>query len=103
VSIYLYFGLIYLLYGYRLVGMAVAAPTLAPLFRSSQQMRLLAEIFYGQPAPGAELARCTGECRHLAIESLASGVRRRPARLTTGPDQSSPVSSESPGPSSSAS
>jgi predicted nucleotidyltransferase len=71
VSIYLYFGLIYLLYGYRLVGMAVAAPTLAPLFRSSQQMRLLAEIFYGQPAPGAELARRTGIPQQTVARELA--------------------------------
>ena len=37
--------------------MAVATPALIPLFRSAQQMRLLAEIFHGQPAAGAELAR----------------------------------------------
>ena len=40
--------------------MSVAAPDLAPLFRSAQQMRLLAEIFHGEPASGAELARRLG-------------------------------------------
>ncbi len=40
--------------------MSEPAPSLAPLFRSTNQMLLLSEIFYGAPASGAELARRTG-------------------------------------------
>jgi DNA-binding transcriptional ArsR family regulator len=60
--------------------MAVAASALAPLFRSDQQMRLLAEIFYGRPAPGAELARRTGIPQQTVARELS---RLEDARLIT--------------------
>ena len=48
-----------------------AAPALVPLFRSEQQMRLLAEVFYGRPAAGAELARRTGIPQQTVARELA--------------------------------
>ena len=51
--------------------MAGATPALIPLFRSSQQMRLLAEIFHGQPAAGAELARRLGISQSTVARELA--------------------------------
>jgi predicted nucleotidyltransferase len=48
-----------------------AAPALAPLFRSEQQMRLLVEIFHGEPASGAELARRTGIPQQTVARELA--------------------------------
>ena len=51
--------------------MAVATPALIPLFRSAQQMRLLAEIFHGQPATGAELARRLGISQSTVARELA--------------------------------
>jgi len=51
--------------------MAVASPALIPLFRSAQQMRLLAEIFHGQPAPGSQLARRLGISQSTVARELA--------------------------------
>lgn len=51
-------------------NMAVATPALIPLFRSAQQMRLLAEIFHGQPATGAELARRLGISQSTVAREL---------------------------------
>ena len=50
--------------------MSAAAPDLAPLFRSPQQMRLLAEIFHGEPAAGAELARRLGIAQSTVAREL---------------------------------
>lgn len=41
-------------------GMPAAAPTLLPIFRSENQARILAEIFFGESASGSELARRLG-------------------------------------------
>jgi DNA-binding transcriptional ArsR family regulator len=37
--------------------MPAAAPTLMPIFRSENQARILAEVFFGEPASGSALAR----------------------------------------------
>jgi predicted nucleotidyltransferase len=51
---------------------AAAVPTLVPLFRSEQQMRLLAEIYHGRrPASGAELARRLGTSQQTVARELA--------------------------------
>lgn len=55
--------------------MPTAAPELIPLFRSETQARLLAEVFFGQPASGSELARRLGV--------LQSTVARELGRLAT--------------------
>lgn len=49
----------------------MSTAALAPLFRSEQQMRLLAEVFYGPPASGAELARRTGLAQPTVARELA--------------------------------
>ena len=51
--------------------MAMPSSALLPLFRSAQQMRLLAEIFHGVPATGAELARRLGIPQSTVARELA--------------------------------
>lgn len=67
--------------------MAVASPALIPLFRSPQQMRLLAEIFHGQPTTGAELARRLGMSQTTVareISRLENSGLIRTERVGTG-------------------
>ena len=51
--------------------MSERVSTLAPLFRSDSQMRLLAEVFYGRAASGAELARRTGIPQQTVARELS--------------------------------
>lgn len=62
--------MIYAKCGYNVECVSTAAPDLAPLFRSAQQMRLLAEVFHGEPAAGAELARRLGIAQSTVAREL---------------------------------
>lgn len=78
--------------------MATAAPPLAPLFRSDAQMRLLAEIFYGDEAvSGSELARRTGIPQQTVARELARlehaglvATRRVGTAKVVSPDERQP-------------
>lgn len=50
--------------------MPTAAPELIPVFRSETQARLLAEVFFGQPASGSELARRLGLLQSTVAREL---------------------------------
>jgi DNA-binding transcriptional ArsR family regulator len=50
--------------------MPSAAPELIPVFRSETQARLLAEVFFGQPASGSELARRLGLLQSTVAREL---------------------------------
>lgn len=50
--------------------MPSAAPELIPLFRSETQARLLAELFFGRPASGSELARRLGLLQSTVAREL---------------------------------
>jgi DNA-binding transcriptional ArsR family regulator len=52
---------------------AMPAPSscLLPLFRSDQQARLLAEVYFGEPATGSDLARRTGIAQPTVSRELA--------------------------------
>jgi DNA-binding transcriptional ArsR family regulator len=58
--------------------MPTAAPELIPIFRSETQARLLAEVFFGHPASGSELARRLGVLQSTVARELgrlaAAGV-----------------------------
>ena len=47
-----------------------AAPALLPIFRSSTQVRLLAEVFFNPPASGRELARRLGVAQPTVAREL---------------------------------
>lgn len=51
-------------------NMPAAAPELIPVFRSEMQARLLAEVFFGQPASGSELARRLGVLQSTVAREL---------------------------------
>jgi DNA-binding transcriptional ArsR family regulator len=51
--------------------MPTAAPELLPIFRSETQAQLLAEVFFGRPASGSELARRLGLSQPTVARELA--------------------------------
>ncbi len=51
--------------------MSASNPSLLPLFRSEHQARLLAELFFGEPGSGSELARRTGIPQPTVARELA--------------------------------
>lgn len=51
--------------------MPTAAPELVPIFRSETQARLLAEVFFGRPSSGSDLARRLGLLQSTVARELS--------------------------------